>query len=479
MRRRFIFDIDQARKIVSDGREPVELDQDDIRFAVDSCRVNRNHVPHVDSTIPGIISHVFYPQDGQIVQGHVFIDGHHRAARALELNQPFFVHVLTENESRQILIRSPEPNEAAAANGHDSRSRPGNHLEDCQKFLWPRRLEINDFPHRRLHDLTIRAIADGAEYIVKNPRTRKYLKVGPVEAYLLERLDGQSSAGEICGSFEKKFGEPLSPADLDAFVDVARSQGLLESSTKTTTEPARAAPTWWGSVLAGWRKLRKQNPLFIRVSLCDPDRFLNWLEPRTRFLWSPTFVKFAVVGMAAAFVIVLVNQQELISLFTTGLRWQTLTIAWLTVIAATVCHEFGHGLACKRHGGEVHEIGVLMMFFMPFLFCNVSDAWLLPSKRQRLLISFAGVYIDLLIWVVAVFTWRLTVQDTLVNYLAWIAPDCLRRPLVFQSQSAAEARRLLLAQRLAGNSQLAAAGAGSFDGSFPLATMGCSPSGED
>jgi putative peptide zinc metalloprotease protein len=282
-------------------------------------------------------------------------------------------------------------------------------------------LEIEDFPHRRVRDLTIRAVADGAEYVIKNPRTRKYLKVGPVEAFLLESLDGQNSATEICGSFEKQFGEPFSPADLNDFVDLARSQGLLESSPKKTTEPERGARRWWGSVQATWRKLSKQNPLFIRVSVCDPDRFLNWLEPRTRFLWSPTFVKLAVVGMTAAFMIVLVNQRELISLFTTRLHWQTLAIAWLTVIAATVCHEFGHGLACKRHGGEVHEIGVLMMFFMPFLFCNVSDAWLLPSKRQRLLISFAGVYVDLLIWMIAVFVWRLTVQDTLVNFLAWIA----------------------------------------------------------
>jgi hypothetical protein len=109
MRRRFIFDVDLARKIVSDGRSPVELDRDDMRFSLEKCEVNHNHVPHVDPTIPGIISHVFFPQDGEIVQGHVFIDGHHRAARALQLNQPFFVHVLTEAESRQIVLRSPEP----------------------------------------------------------------------------------------------------------------------------------------------------------------------------------------------------------------------------------------------------------------------------------------------------------------------------------------------------------------------------------
>jgi len=115
MRRRFIFDVDLARKIVSDGRSPVELDPDDVRFAVDSCEVNRNHISHVDPTIPGIVSHVFFPQDGEMVQGHVFIDGHHRAARALQLNQPFLVHVLSESESRQIVLRSPELVDKAVA----------------------------------------------------------------------------------------------------------------------------------------------------------------------------------------------------------------------------------------------------------------------------------------------------------------------------------------------------------------------------
>jgi hypothetical protein len=116
MDRQFVFDVDRARQIVSDGRSPVQLDHDDVRFAVETCRVNRNHVPHVDPAIPGIISHVFYPQDGKMIQGHVFIDGHHRAARALDLDRPFFVHVLTEDESRQIVLESPSFAEPGRSN---------------------------------------------------------------------------------------------------------------------------------------------------------------------------------------------------------------------------------------------------------------------------------------------------------------------------------------------------------------------------
>src|SRR5437868_5074398 len=282
-------------------------------------------------------------------------------------------------------------------------------------------LAIDTLPPSRISELTIRAVDDGSEFVIKNPRTRKYLKVGAVEAFLLERLDGQTTVDGILRAFESKFGEPLSADELQDFLGIARSQGLLESEGSSDAAVKEQRRTIRAALQHAWQRFRRQNPLFLRASLFDPDRFLNWLEPRTRFLWSPAFVTLAVAGFIAALIIVLVNQRELISFFSTRLHWQTFVIAWATVIAATICHEFGHGLACKRHGGEVHEIGVLLMFFTPFLYCNVSDAWLLTSKRRRLLISFAGVYIDLLIWMVAVFVWRLTIQDTLLNYLAWIA----------------------------------------------------------
>ena len=49
-------------------------------------------------------------------------------------------------------------------------------------------------PPRRIAELTIRPIADGAQFIVKNGRKGKYLKVGPVEAFLAAQL---KSSGEL------------------------------------------------------------------------------------------------------------------------------------------------------------------------------------------------------------------------------------------------------------------------------------------
>jgi SAM-dependent methyltransferase len=104
----YIFDITRAIELVGDGREPVELDEDDVRFSLKKVRINQEHLERVDVSRPGILAivHAFDP-NGAVVKGHRLIDGHHRAARCLELGRPFPAYLLTERESIDILLRSP------------------------------------------------------------------------------------------------------------------------------------------------------------------------------------------------------------------------------------------------------------------------------------------------------------------------------------------------------------------------------------
>lgn len=278
-------------------------------------------------------------------------------------------------------------------------------------------VEASPLPQCRA-DLVIRNTGEG-EYVVKLPSSGKYFKIGDIEHFLLSKLDGRNSVQAISQAFEQRFGDPLTAEELDEFIDAVKPLGIFSksksgSSSEDSHEEAdlehEADPEFGG----------KGNLLFYRRTLFNPDAMLNWLEPRLRFLWTRTFVVCSAMAMLAAMSIVWQNRSDLVSTFPQAMRWEAMLMFWVTMIAVTMIHEMAHGLTCKHYGGEVREIGVLFLFFTPCFFCNVTDAWLIPKKSHRLWVTLAGSYSDLCLWALAAFGWRLTVQDSVLNYLAWI-----------------------------------------------------------
>ncbi len=111
----FEYDVERAKELVRDGREPVEVEPESARASVEESRLDERHVAHVDPSYPGVIAHIWYPApDGVVYQARVLIDGHHRAARCLAEGRPFRAYLLDEEESRAVLARGPEIPRAGA-----------------------------------------------------------------------------------------------------------------------------------------------------------------------------------------------------------------------------------------------------------------------------------------------------------------------------------------------------------------------------
>ena len=81
-------------------------------------------------------------------------------------------------------------------------------------------------------------------------------------------------------------------------------------------------------------------------------------------------------------------------------------------------HELGHAYAVKRWGGEVHQIGVMFLVFLPVPYVDASASTAFRSKYQRALVGAAGMLVEVFLASLALFLWLL-VEPGLVKAMAF------------------------------------------------------------
>jgi putative peptide zinc metalloprotease protein len=264
-------------------------------------------------------------------------------------------------------------------------------------------------PQLRQNLTVSRQPADGgAVFIVKDPARGQFYRLREAEHFIANQLDGQTPVEVIRQRAEKEFGTQLSEEQLAQFIAHLEKSGLLERGANGEERKARSRKTVQGSLL------------YLRVRLLDPDRLLTWLVGKVRFCFTPGFVLLCSASILCATGILISQWGDLGAGLPRLYQLSTIVLVSLAIFLVIAAHEFAHGLTCKHFGGEVREMGFMLMYFQPALYCNVSDAWLFPEKSKRLWVGFAGPFFELFLWSLAVMLWRLTDVDTWINHLAFI-----------------------------------------------------------
>jgi putative peptide zinc metalloprotease protein len=245
-------------------------------------------------------------------------------------------------------------------------------------------------------------------YVIKDPITQKFFRIKEFEYFITQNLDGKTSPEEIAQKFQEHFTIRLPLDTLNKFIHRLETLGFLEGeiSERELAKLQYRKRTFWGKLL------------FIKLKGFDPDRLLNRILRYTKFLFTPRFFVFSLFVIFLSIVITFSNWRDLG--YTIGGLFKIATIfkIWIALFLVIVLHEFAHGLTCKYFGGEVHEMGFLLLYFQPCFFCNVSDAYLFKEKSKKLWVTFAGAYGQVFVWAVATLWWRITALDTgLSNFL--------------------------------------------------------------
>lgn len=256
-------------------------------------------------------------------------------------------------------------------------------------------------------------------YVIKDPVSLRYYRFKEQEYFLLNLMDGNHTNDQAQKEFEKRFRpDRLTLEDLEHFSQQLLTAGLVQNESPQA-----------GKQLFDRRKKRLRmewlqtltNILYIKIPVFDPEKLLTRMLPYLRWIFTTTFLVASVAFMLYAVLHVLIHFEtfyERLPSYQEFFSFKTVVYLWAALGVVKVIHEFGHGLSCKAFGGEVHEMGFLILCLSPAMYCNVSDAWTLPNKWKRIIISGAGIYVELMIAAIATFVWWNTPSQPFVNYLS-------------------------------------------------------------
>ena len=250
-------------------------------------------------------------------------------------------------------------------------------------------------PRLRAHAEVHRSVFRGQVwYVIEDHASGAYMRASETAWRVIGLMNGRRTMDEIWRATAEALGDDL-PTQHDIIQLLIRLHraDVLHAAIPPDMEriQKRGRESDRKKRLAGFR-----NPLAIRVPVIDPDNFIratSWLV-RPLFSWFGVLLWFAVVG--GGIIVALQNFDALQS----NVADRALTAGNLLIILTIyplvkAVHELGHAYAVRHWGGEVHEIGIMFLVFMPVPYVDASASSAFRSKWKRAGVAAAGILVEL------------------------------------------------------------------------------------
>ncbi|MBI5775258.1 MAG: biotin/lipoyl-binding protein [Verrucomicrobia bacterium] len=163
--------------------------------------------------------------------------------------------------------------------------------------------------------------------------------------------------------------------------------------------------------------MRWLNIMFMRFPLLDPDRFLVRTLPWVGRLISPAGFVLWLAAIIWGGKVAIDNSTELMRQSEGILAPGNLIWLYLGMVIVKTIHEFGHAYFCRKFGGEVHTMGVMLMIFTPMPFVDASSSSGFRERKHRMLVGAAGMIVELFVAALATVLWAKTAPGVLHSVL--------------------------------------------------------------
>jgi putative peptide zinc metalloprotease protein len=248
-------------------------------------------------------------------------------------------------------------------------------------------------------------------YVLRDPMNNQFFRLRPAAYDFVARLRLDSTIEQAW-----KACLDANPNEAPGQEDVIRLLAQLYSANLLHSDlPPDSAKLFDRFKQRRQKEIRSRllNIMFARFPLLDPDEFLKRIMPliKTLFSWFGAVVWLVVVGFAVK--LALDNWDGLKKQTEGVLAPDNLFLLYAGFILTKTVHEFGHAFACRRFGGEVHTMGIMLMIFTPVPYVDATSSWSFRSRWQRILVGGAGMITELFLAAIAMFVWAKTGEGTL------------------------------------------------------------------
>lgn len=262
-------------------------------------------------------------------------------------------------------------------------------------------------------------VAGETSYVVKNFETNSYNRYGSTEYELLQLCDGTRTYTEIAEEMTNRHPDsPLAEMEAEEFLD--------------SIEPAMWERSLGETNLAVLERIRDERKsrvdqssmLYISFKAWDPNKTLAKIDPYLSWMFTWGFVYFSLVIFVVAGYLLAGDwtrvQQDTSELYNFANKSSyDIWVFWILLLVLGGIHEFGHGLACKHFGGDVHQMGFLLIYFTPAFYTDTTDILLFPKGSERQWVLFAGIWIELVLCGLAALVWHFTPPGSVTNDVAY------------------------------------------------------------
>ncbi|GAA4012088.1 biotin/lipoyl-binding protein [Actimicrobium antarcticum] len=255
--------------------------------------------------------------------------------------------------------------------------------------------------HAQIHRHVYRG---GVWYVLQDHASGRFHRFTPVANLVIGLMDGERSMQQIWDIACARLGDevPSQSEMIKLMSDLHRADVLQSDAPPDIREQHERR----GKHVRMKFKQYVGNPMSLRFPLFDPDRLLQKAMPLVRPLFGTFGATLWCLTVLSAILLAGLHWRE----FSDGMldrvfSVDNLLLIWILFPLVKILHELGHGFAVKARGGEVHEMGVMLLLLMPIPYVDASSASAFEDKRWRMLVGAAGMLTELFIAAIAMILW--------------------------------------------------------------------------